>query len=242
MTVTFQKNASDAVVQQARFFLANLPDVESVQYLSAEEVLASLQKAPSDDVMRQAVKELGENPLGPQLIVRARRVDAYASVTKALRSPQYASVIQDQIYQDHTQALAWLEEMKKRVRLGGGILVSIFSLFGLFMIFQAVRVAVFSHRAEIGIMRLMGASGAFIRWPFVLEGIWLVCLAWMVAMIVSFVAVAAFAPLWQAWAGWSVTQVLTGSSLFWTAGLLELGIGVGVAGVVSALAVGRHFQ
>ncbi len=66
----------------------------------------------------------------------------------------------------------------------GAILIAIFGLFSVLIVFNTVRVAIYTQREEIGIMRLVGASGSFVRLPFVLEGIFIALLASTIAAFI----------------------------------------------------------
>lgn len=178
VTLTFLPGTPEAVVQQARFSIAALPQAESVTMISAEDSLSEFkERNKNNPAILEALKELGSNPIGAQIIIKAKKPEEYAFLLEAARNPQYASSIKSSSYNDHQEAIATIQSIGKSVRLFTSALVAVFALFGLLAAFNAVRVAIYTHREEIAIMRLVGASSAYIRMPFVLEAVWLVLFA-----------------------------------------------------------------
>lgn len=177
MTVAFKPGVSDAVVNQARFYLTSLPQVQTVQWIPANEVLAAFKtRHTNDPKVLAALDEVSGNPLGSQLVIKAKQSDDYPFLSQAIQNPQYKTFIQSQTYDDHHTAVTRVREISRNVRLVGAALVAIFSLFGLLIAFNAIRVAIYTQREEIAIMRLVGASSFFIRGPFIFEGLWLAIL------------------------------------------------------------------
>ncbi|MBM3204388.1 FtsX-like permease family protein [Candidatus Uhrbacteria bacterium] len=175
VTVTFKKATPVEVINQARFFLTSLPQVAGIKVITAEEALANFKArhADRDPKVISALNELSGNPLGAQLVIKAKDVSDYPFLLQTIQNPQYASFIQDRTYDDHQLAIAWIQDAGRKARIFGAILVAIFAFFGALIAFNAIRVAVYTQREEITIMRLVGASSFFIRGPFILEGIWL---------------------------------------------------------------------
>lgn len=185
VTVTFHPTAPAAVVDQARFYLTSLPQVKTVQYLSAEDAMKQFrERHKAEPKVLSALDELGSNPLGAQLIVKASRPDDYAFLMRVIQNPQYTDFIQSQSADDHQLIISRVERIGRNVRLFGSALVALFAFFGLLIAFNAIRVAIYTHRDEIGIMRLVGAPNAFIRSPFLLESVWLTLLAVLLAAAV----------------------------------------------------------
>lgn len=174
VTVSFKVGTPEGIVNQARFYLTSLPQVRSVRFITADEALKAFKdRHANDPKVLSALAELSANPLGAQIVVKAQSAADYSFLLQAIQNPQYASFIQSQTYDDHRVTIAKIQEIGRNVRIVGAVLVAIFALFGMLITFNAIRVGIYTHREEIGIMRLVGASSFYIRAPFILEGLWI---------------------------------------------------------------------
>lgn len=244
VTLSFLPTAPEAVVTQARFYFGSLPQVAEVKLVTAEGALAAFRSFHAKDgKILSALDEVGNNPFGAQLIIKAKQAQDYPFILEAIRHPQYASFIQSSTFDDHAKAIERLEQFGRELRLAGAFLVALFALFALLIIFHSVRVAIYTHRDEIAIMRLVGATSSFIRAPFVLEGIWIALLAFFLATLMTF----ALLPTAEGW----LRPLFDGAdpgltTYFWTQGqtvLLLEGLGLlGLVSLVSSLAVGRYIR
>lgn len=181
VTLTFLPSTPEAVLNQARFYIASLPQTEQVTLVSSEDALnAFKERNKTNPKILEALDELGGNPIGAQMIMKAKRPEEYAFLLEAAKNPQYAQYVKSSSFDDHKEAIDRVRRIGQSVRLFTSALVAVFAFFGLLAAFNAVRVAIYTHREEIAIMRLVGASSAYIRWPFVLEAVWLV---WFAALL-----------------------------------------------------------
>ncbi|MDO8584156.1 MAG: permease-like cell division protein FtsX [bacterium] len=182
VTITFQPSAPQAVITQAQFYLAGLAQVAKVTVVTPEEALKLFKvRHANDPAMLEALSELKDNPLGAEIIVKAKDAEDYPFLLKAVQNPQYANHIQSRSYDDHQSAIAEVELVADKARMVGAVLIALFALFGMLTAFNAIRVAIYTQREEINIMRLVGASVSFIRMPFILEGIWMGALALVIS-------------------------------------------------------------
>jgi len=124
-----------------------------------------------------AIKEVETNPFGATMVVKANRTDNYPFLIEALKNPQFSFAIESQTYDDHAVAISRVREIAKSVRYFGLILTAVFILFSVLIVYNAIRVAIYTQREEIGIMRLVGASNAFVRLPLILDAVFLALLA-----------------------------------------------------------------
>jgi cell division transport system permease protein len=195
ITVFFKEGTPDAVLQQANFFLADLPQVKHVSVQTPAEALEAFkERHQNDPKILEALAELDKNPLGASLILKARNTDDYPFLLEALKNPQFGFAIESKTYDDHAEAIAKVRDIGRSVRLFGYALIAIFGLFSVLIVYNAIRVAIYTQREEIGIMRLVGASGVFVRLPFVIEGMLLAILALVLAGFVVVGAIAFFEP------------------------------------------------
>lgn len=195
-TITFKPGTPEDVMTQAKSYLASLPQVRDVGYVPPAEVLKRFKERNARNVQILAgLEEVNGNPLGGQIIIKAVRPEDYPFLLQAVQGPLYEPFIQSQTYDDHRTAIANIQEASRTVRIIGAILVAIFSLFGMLIAFNAIRIAIYTQREEIAIMRLVGASSSFIRGPFLLEGVWLALLSLGASAFVVWVGVRTLEPM-----------------------------------------------
>jgi cell division transport system permease protein len=160
-----QTNATDNQVDQLRAGMAAMPEVASVTYVSRDQALdqfrVSLQAQGREDLTRY----LDTNPL-------------YASLDVKLADPSYVRTVSDALERDPSvRSVINIKDLVDRVltvtnilRTAGTVVLVIVAVIALFIIINTIRLAVLARAEEIEVMRLVGASDAFIRWPFVFEG------------------------------------------------------------------------
>lgn len=244
MTIVFKPGTPDAVFAQARGFVAVLPETSSVDALTAAQSLEAFRaRHQQNDQILSALQEVGRNPLGARMIIQAKSLEGYPILVKAIQSSAYAAWIQDPTYRDHQEVIQRLQGIRRSIRLIGSALVLFFVLVGLLMAFNAVRLAVFTQREEIAIMRLVGASRFYIRTPFVLTTLWIALFSVGLTALLSRYAVQRLDP-------WLATQLATGSTgltLFMnqygtTVLLGETAVLALATMCVSGIAVGRYIK
>jgi cell division protein FtsX len=182
VTVTFTPDTPPALLDQARFYIVSLPQTGEARLVTPEEALQAFkERNKNNPKIIDALGELANNPLGAQLVIKARHPEDYPFLLDAVRNPQYEPFIRSSSYDDHREAITKIQEAGGQIRLFASALVAIFAFFGLLAAFNAIRVAIYTQREEIAIMRLVGASVSYIKLPFVLEGVWMAMLAALLA-------------------------------------------------------------
>ena len=165
-------NATDDQVTAVRSYLAGLPQVSTVTSITPDEALAKFKDRHKDDAdVMKALDEVGDNPLGTTLVVKAKSLDQYQMILTALDHPAYKDLIAEKNFEDYSTLVARVQNIQGRARDIGGALLLFFALIAMIIMVNSVRVAIFTHKDEIGIMKLVGASGMFIRLPFVIESL-----------------------------------------------------------------------
>jgi len=158
-------NASPLQIDLLTQRIEALPEVQSVTYVSRDEALDNFRNSLRAQGREDLTRYLDSNPL-------------YASLEVKLTDPKYIhtvnTALEDEVL---VRNVLNVEDLVDRVltvtgilRTAGTVLLVIVALIVLFIIVNTIRLAVFARAEEIEIMRLVGASDAFIRWPFVFEG------------------------------------------------------------------------
>jgi len=170
--VYFTSNTSDDMLKSARGYLLGLPQVKTVDTIPEDEALAAFRETHQDDpLVLAALDEVGSNPFGDALRIKANDSDDFPFIVEALNSPEYSPYIKDSNFSDSTAAIETLSLYTERVRLVGLFLAAFFAFISILIVLNTIRVAIYVHREEIGVMKLVGATDGFIRGPFVIETI-----------------------------------------------------------------------
>ncbi|MFZ6015932.1 MAG: cell division protein FtsX [Patescibacteria group bacterium] len=178
VSVYFKPETPDAVLDQARSYMASLPQTHSVNVVKADEALEIFKERHKNDTsILDALEELEENPLGASMVIKANSTENYPFLMEALQNPQFSYAIESKTYDDNSSAIGRVQQIAESVRFFGIILTVIFSLFSTLIVYNAIRVAIYTQREEIGIMRLVGASNAFVRMPLILDAVFFAFLA-----------------------------------------------------------------
>lgn len=170
VSVYFHPQTSEDIVHAAQGYLLGLSQVRDVRFVSAAETLQLFRDRHQDNpVILQSLEEVGENPFGDALIVSARSSEDFPFILKALETPEFSPVIKEKDFTDYAQIIDRLHTISERIRFAGIVLSLFFGLIATLVVFNTIRVAIYVHREEIGIMKLVGANDWFIRGPFLLE-------------------------------------------------------------------------
>lgn len=170
VSVYFGPDVSDDRILGVRGNLTSLPEVKDVEFISRDQALDQFKKnhAAEPEILA-ALQEVGENPLGAVLVVKAKDASSYGPILEALDSPAIKSLVADKTVEDHRALIDRLTTVTGKVQKAALGLSLVFALISLLIVFNTIRVAIYIHREEIAIMRLVGASSNFVRIPFLIE-------------------------------------------------------------------------
>jgi cell division transport system permease protein len=188
ISVYFNTNTSEDEILNIQQSLEGLSQVASVDYVSRDQALATFQQNHANDpTVSQAINELDTNPLEASLNVKAKDPSQYGAINDYLSSPSLASYIDSISYTQNQDVINRLAAIVRDVSIGGWILTIFLALVAGLVMFNTIRLAIYSNREEIGVMRVVGASNSLVRGPFVVEG-----MLW--GLIAAIISVVVFAP------------------------------------------------
>lgn len=178
VSVYMVPDAPEEQILSLKDAVSALPEVASVEYLSQKESLAQFRLRHQDNqLILQSLDELGNNPLNAELVIKAKDSSQYNAIAQFLKTqrdqPSGQAVIEKISYLDdlnYRQALDKLESIALSAQKIGYAIMTILILTTLAICFNTLRLAIYTSREEISVMRLMGAGHFYIRAPFVVEG------------------------------------------------------------------------
>jgi cell division transport system permease protein len=180
-----QPNATDSQIEELATTIRQRPDVASVEIVSRDKALERFQQSMRAQGRTDLTQQLDSNPLFASIEVKLTDPSKLHAVGEAL-SPSEHPIIRNVIN---------IEDLVDRVltvtnilRTAGTAVLLIVGVIVLFIIVNAIRLAVVARAEEIEIMRLVGASDAFIRWPFVFEGAFVGFLGAVVTLVILYAA------------------------------------------------------
>jgi cell division transport system permease protein len=246
VTVYFTTDATDEQMTDVRQSLAALPEVASTTFVSREEALAAFrERHQSDQLTIQALEELGENPLGASLEVRAKDTSQYASIAKFLEDRQVdqgaSSPIDKVNFTQNKSAIDRLTNIIDSSRRLGIAIAVLLGLASVLITFNTIRLAIYTSREEIGVMNLVGASHWYVRGPFMIAGVLYGIVSALAVLVVLYPLTAWLGPASERFLGsFNVFSYFTGS--FAVIFLSLMGAGIALGAFSSYLAVRRYLK
>lgn len=245
VSVYFVTSATELQIFAVKDKLEGLPQVESVSYTSAEDALIAFrERHASDQLTLQALNELGGNPLDASLEVRAKDPSQYESIVSFLEatpalSPGGTSIVDRINYTQNKEIIDRLSLAISATREVGLAVVIIFAIASILIAFATIRLAIYTAKDEIAVMRLVGASNAYIRGPFIVEGIITGLIAAFIVLLLLWPATWYAGAKTASWLGGFDLGSYYASNFFVIAPALIV-CGILLGGVASILAIRRY--
>lgn len=246
VNVYFVPTAPESEIERIKTSLQSMPEVAEVTYTSRDEALAKYRlDNQNNTVALQALDELGDNPLGASLAVQAVDTAYYESIAnflseeKAKATPQ-TQVIDDFNYERNKVAIDRLSGIIDAVERGSFITMVVLIVAAVMITFNTIRLAIYTSREEISVMRLVGASNMFIRGPFLLQGIMYGVMATILSLAILYPIVIWISPGAVAFFQFNLFSYFV--SNFSYIFLTLIGIGVILGLLSSILAIRRYLN
>jgi cell division transport system permease protein len=174
VTVYILPTAQDSDIVALQKNLQTLPEVAPpVTYVTAAQALANFKTLhQNDQTTLQALDELGTNPLGATLNIKAKDPSQYADIANYLQTQSNLSntIIDKVNYAQNKDAIDRLTTIINSANHLGMILTVILIIISILITFNTLRLVIYMSRDEISVMRLVGASESYIRGPFFVAG------------------------------------------------------------------------
>ena len=190
VSVYLSSEANGEEVDEVFTFIASLPEVTQAIFKSEEEVLAEFRELYQDNAdILSSLDELDENPLGATIVVKTASPADYGTVIEALSVPEYETIVESKTFTDTQGAIEKIDVITTNVERFSAALTAFFGIIAFLIIFNTVRVAIYTQRIEISIKKLVGATNWFVRGPYVVESIFFSILSTGIAIGIVYLSI-----------------------------------------------------
>lgn len=234
-------DSSEDKIYDLKNKLGDMPQVKDVRYVTKAEALEIFrEKHKNEPDLLESLRELGKNPLTPTLIISPRNIDTLDDLVASINNLD-SSIIESRDFTDHKLLLEKINSITAKVSEAGIVISVIFIFTTLLVVYNSVRVAIYTHKKEIVIMKLVGASNWFISTPYLFSSLFytLIGLSACVAIFFGFLTI--LQPYLEAFfIGYNINLISYFSVNFWKIFGLEFLAAAGINILASYIAVKKY--
>ncbi len=179
--VYVEDNAGEEKTQLLNIELQNLENVNTVEFVSKEEALKRQLASYGDNI--DILSGLPDNILPDAYKVTVKDIEQFDSTVKEIKTLD--SVLDIQENSALAGKLAKIRDAVTYICVG---IVAVLFCVSLFIVSNTIRITVYNRRLEISIMKAVGATNTFIRWPFIVEGVLLGVISSVLALGLEYAA------------------------------------------------------
>ena len=223
-------------VQEFQERLAGLPEVSSVSYVSKEEALANFHQARVEQGQEDITTLYTINPFFAYVSIKLRDPRQSRELVSTLESE--VDLVRTVLGQQ--SGIDQLVGLTSQLRNLGVVVLGFVGLTVLLIVINCIRMAVMSRAQEIEIMRLVGASDRYVRWPFIVEGVFIGLVGAIITLLLLLVASPPISDLASDIAG-SVPVGFYQSLTLQIMGIV-LGAGLGLGGLGAWISVRTYLR
>ena len=246
ISIYLKSDSSDATIISVKQKLLSIDKVKEVNFISKDDTLKNFREQyKNDPITIKALEEIGTNPFGASYQIKANDTSDYNDIIAKINEEGFLADDKKDIdkinYVDIKDSIDKLNKIIVWFNSFGFVMIIIFAVMSLLIVYNTIRLAIFTFKDEISVMKLVGASDMYIRGPFIVESI-------IYGLLSSIITMAIFYPVTKYVAvktvdffgGYSVHQYYLDNSL--NIFLILASAGIVVASISSILAVRKYLS
>ncbi|MFH1662052.1 MAG: permease-like cell division protein FtsX [Candidatus Falkowbacteria bacterium] len=193
-SIYLKTDAEETEIMALKAKISNMDYVKEVKYISKADALADFEvKHEGDPDILEALRELGKNPLSPSLVINPKNIDEFDKLIVEINKIE-DDIIESRNFDDHKTMISKITGITDKISEVGMIISLIFVLITILLVYNSIRVAIYTHRREIKIMRLVGASNWFIRAPFLFSSVIYTIVGLLAIMVIFYFFISLLQP------------------------------------------------
>lgn len=196
VSIYVKPTVSDEDTEKLKKTIEAFSDVKQVVYINRDDSLKNFKEKYKDNPeILASLNELDGNPLGATLIIKTDEPKDYEKIIAGINKPEFNSLIEDKTFADTQTAITKIQTITTQIEHFAIGITSLFAFIAIIIVFNTIRVAIYTERVEIGIKKLVGASNWFIRGPYLFEAFFFSTLALIIASGVVYAGIRLLDPI-----------------------------------------------
>jgi cell division transport system permease protein len=240
VTAYFTDTTTDKEMANIKAEVEALPDVKQVDFVSnteAERRFLEIHK--NDPTWIQSLAEF-DKPVPASLSIKANDLNNYSSIYTTLKSSRFSPYFQK--VSDTQIVIDKLRRIIDFITKFGAVLAAIFMVVTIMVTFNTIRLTIYNRKDEVEIMRLVGATNWYIRWPFIIEGIMYAVFATLVTSLLIFGLLYLLSSRIEQFLSLNSLGTSLINALFWQILLVNVVASIGLSVVASTIAIRRYLR
>ncbi len=238
MQAFIEKSATESQISQIGDQIREIDGVNTVTYVSKEDALNQTKEKLKDKQALIATWD-EENPFRASYMVTLTDLKLSEQVQEQIRE---IDNIADITSRDET--INGLVTIANGVRIVSAVILTLLVLISVFIIANTIKLTVHARRKEISIMKYVGATDSFIRWPFIIEGIIIGIIAALISILILGIAYSLISNAMTDSTLWNKMgmSLLSFSDMTTLLILVYLGLGIGIGALGSSISMRKYLQ
>jgi len=171
ISIYFKTDVPEEDILKIRDQLLSHEAIQSIGYVSKDEALKAFkERSQYNPTIQKALDVLGENPLAASLNIKAKNTKDYNTIIDSIKSSSFNDKLITVDLAENQKIVSRVDLMVKAIKMLSLLAVIVLAGLSFIIGFNTIRMAIYSLKEEIEIMKLVGASNWFVRGPFLLEG------------------------------------------------------------------------
>lgn len=188
LIIYIKESAKEPQILEMQNQVKTYSEVSGVDYIDKSKAFVKWQTIKRSSELKDVINEKN-NPFPRSLEIKITKPDKIETIVQNIQNGDSNGIINKTSYRDNKNTVQKLIQMTTNVKKIGYIASCFFVLISILVVFNTMRLTIYSRREEIEIMTLVGAANATIKWPFVLEGVFYGIFGTIIATLIIFLAV-----------------------------------------------------
>ncbi|MGE5393063.1 MAG: permease-like cell division protein FtsX [Candidatus Saccharibacteria bacterium] len=243
ITVYFNNQTSDKEIGDIKAELEGMPEIKNIEFIPKTVAKDKFMEAHKNEpLLLETLKEFqdSDNPLPNSFAIKANELTDYAKIATTLTGDRYQPYFSR--VRDNSKVIDRLYKITDTITRLGIILTTVFVLVTLMVMFNTIRLTIYNRRQEVEIMRLVGATNWYIRWPFIIEGVMYGVFATLVTTLVMWGLLSLMSARVEQFLSLNTIGGSLTTGLIWKILGLNLIAGLGLGVVSSSIAIRRYLR